>query len=163
MKYSLVVTCLLAIAPTGLVHAQDTAAAAPTTEQAAAADDAVAQPMSTAASVVGTPEAGKAQIVFFRASKFTGSAIKVAIYEGDKPLGVLKSGTYFVVSAEPGKHEYAVNAKGKDPLPMELEAGEIYYVNGSISMGFVKGNSNLSPSDAAAYQADLPKLKKLGR
>jgi len=55
-----------------------------------------------------------------------------------------------------------VNAKGKDPLPMEVEAGETYYVNGSISMGVLAGNSNLSPSDAAAYQASLPKLKKLG-
>lgn len=167
MKHSLLLTCLLAAAPMGLAFAQDAAAPAPqdaataTTEAAVAAPAAPAAAASTA-SVVGQPEAGKAQIVFFRASKFTGAAIKVAVYEGDKPLGVLKSGTYFVASVEPGTHQFAVNAKGKDPLPMEVEAGETYYVNGSISMGVLAGNSNLSPSDAAAYQASLPKLKKLG-
>jgi Protein of unknown function (DUF2846) len=170
MKYSLVMTCLLAVAPMGVALAQDTAAqAAPAATESATKDDAAAPaaepapaPATATASVVGKPEPGKAQVVFFRASKFTGAALKVGVFEGEQALGSLKSGSYFVLSVEPGKHEYSVNKKGKDVLPMELEAGETYYVTASISMGFVKGNSNLSPSDAAAYQADLPKMKKLG-
>lgn len=174
MKSALMLAALLALSPT-LSFAQD-AAAEP--EQAAAADAAPAPADESAATpaaepaaapaaapagaaVVGQPEPGMAQVVFFRASKFAGAAIKVSVFEGDKPLGVLKSGRYFVVSVAPGTHTYSVDGKGKDPLNLEVEAGETYYVNGSISMGFMKGNANLSPSDAAAYQAELKDMRRI--
>ncbi|HEY5972751.1 MAG TPA: DUF2846 domain-containing protein [Pseudoxanthomonas sp.] len=101
----------------------------------------------------------KAQIVFFRESKFVGGAIGFKVREGDAELGKLRSGKYFVATVEPGKHEYNVHGETKDVLLIEVEAGETYYVLGSLGMGIVAGRPNLSPSDEATFLSMSAKLK----
>ncbi len=73
--------------------------------------------------------------------------------------GKLRSGKYFVANVEPGKHEYNVHGETKDVLTMEVEAGETYYVLGSLGMGIVAGRPNLSPSDEATFVSMSGKLK----
>lgn len=130
-------------------HAQEAAAEATTPPTA----------VGPATSVIGAAPEGKAQIVFFRASKFTGAAIGFIVREGQTELGKLRNGNYFVATVEPGTHEYTVHSEAKDVLTLEVEAGETYYVQGSISMGFMAGRPNLSPSDQAAFEAIATKLK----
>lgn len=101
----------------------------------------------------------KAQIVFFRESKFAGAAIGFKVREGDAELGKLRSGKYFVATVEPGKHEYNVHGETKDVLSIEVEAGETYYVLGSLGMGIIAGRPNLSPSDEATFVSMSAKLK----
>ncbi len=109
--------------------------------------------------LVAAAPADKAQIVFFRESKFVGAAIGFKVREGDAELGKLRSGKYFVATVEPGKHEYNVHGETKDVLSMEVEAGETYYVLGSLGMGIVAGRPNLSPSDEATFVSMSAKLK----
>ncbi|WP_374556783.1 DUF2846 domain-containing protein [Thermomonas sp.] len=131
------------------VHAQD--AAAPTASPTPVA--------SATSSMIGAAPEGKGQIVFFRPSKFMGAAIGFIVREGQTELGKLRSGNYFVAAVEPGTHEYTVHSEAKDVLTLEVEAGETYYVQGSISMGVMAGRPNLSPSDRAAFEAIASKLK----
>jgi hypothetical protein len=131
---------------------------------ATANDDAPAATVATPAvgvapGKVGAPPAGKGQIVFFREKKFTGSAIRYKVREGQAELGKLISGSYFVVNVEPGQHTYVVHSEAKDVLTLEVEAGETYYVIGTITMGLFAGHPNLSPSDQATFDAMLAKLK----
>lgn len=134
----------------------DAVAAAPVTAEQAATPAAAAP----AVDEIGAPEQGKGQVVFFRPSKMTGALIGFKVREAGKELGVLKNGNYFVLSADPGKHEYTVHSEAKDVLALEVEAGEVYYVAGSISMGFMAGRPNLSPSVDTAFQEVRGKLKK---
>ncbi|KQZ63561.1 hypothetical protein ASD53_18665 [Lysobacter sp. Root559] len=138
----------------GAVLAQDVAQPA-ATAAAEASDDATAQ----AAGTIGVPPQGKGQIVFFRPSKFVGAAVGFKVREGETELGKLRSGKYFVHVADPGTHEYRVHGETKDVLTMEIEAGETYYVQGTLGMGIVAGRPNLSPTDAAAFNALADKLK----
>lgn len=108
---------------------------------------------------IGAPAENKAQIVFFRPSRFTGAAIGFKVREGTTELGKLRSGKYFVASVEPGTHEYTVHSEAKDVLTMEVEAGETYYVQGTITMGFMAGRPNLSPSDQATFDGMAAKLE----
>lgn len=147
--------CVL-LAFSGAAFAQD-AADAPASAEAAAPVAATAA--TSATGKVGAPEAGKAQIVFFRPSKFTGAAIGFKVREGDTELGKLRSGKYFVAQVEPGTHQYTVHSEAKDVLTMEVEAGETYYVQGTITMGFMAGRPNLSPSDQATFDGMADKLK----
>jgi hypothetical protein len=123
----------------------------------AAAPEAATAPATTGK--IAPPPAGKGQIVFFREKKFAGAAVRYKVREGETELGKLSSGTYFVHVTEPGTHEYTVHSEAKDLLPVEVESGETYYVIGSISMGFMVGRPNLSPSDQAAFDAMSAKLK----
>jgi hypothetical protein len=134
------------------VDAQPTAPATPAT-----APEAATAPATTGK--IAPPPEGKGQIVFFREKKFAGAAVRYKVREGETELGKLSSGTYFVHVTEPGTHEYTVHSEAKDLLPLEVEAGETYYVIGSISMGFMVGRPNLSPSEQATFDAMSAKLK----
>lgn len=129
-----------------------TATATPTPEAA---------PTSASASngLIGAAPEGKGQIVFFRPSRFAGGAIGFKVREGTTELGKLRSGRYFVAAIEPGIHEYVVHSEAKDVLTMEVEAGETYYVQGTITMGIMAGRPNLSPSDQATFDGMANKLK----
>lgn len=133
--------------------AQDAAPEAPAAPPAAAGLD------PKVAAAVGTPPEGKAHVVFFRPSKFVGAAVGFKVRENDVELGKLRNGNYFVLAVEPGEHTYVVHSETKDVTPIEAEAGETYFLSGSISMGVMAGRPNLSPSDAASFAAALPKLK----
>lgn len=145
--------CLMLAIP-AVAFAQEAAQAAgsETTPAAATAT-------APAAGAIGAPAEGKGQIVFFRPSKFTGAAIGFKVREGEVELGKLRSGKYFVANVEPGTHQYTVHSEAKDVLTMEVEAGETYYVQGTITMGFMAGRPNLSPSDKATFDGMADKLK----
>lgn len=156
-----------AAAPAPEAAAEAPAAATPaeaTTPAPASQPEAEAAPAPTATApaapgVIGAPPDGKGQIVFFREKKFTGSAIRYKVREGTNELGKLSSGTYFVVPVEPGTHEYVVHSEAKDVLTLEVEAGETHYVQGTVTMGFLAGHPNLSPSDEATFQKMSAKLE----
>jgi len=138
--------------PTGT----DTAAAAPV--EAATPVEATKPVVAPATAGIGAPEEGKGQVVFFRMSGL-GALVGFKVREGATELGKLKNSSYFVVPVEPGKHQYTVHSEAKDQLTLEVEAGETYYVSGVMQMGILVGRPNISPSNAAAFQAALPKLK----
>ena len=143
------------LAVPAFAFAQDAAAPATTTAETTASTEVVA----VGNKLVASAPADKAQIVFFRESKFVGGAIGFKVREGDAELGKLRSGKYFVATVEPGKHEYNVHGETKDVLSIEVEAGETYYVLGSLGMGIVAGRPNLSPSDEATFLSMSAKLK----
>ena len=142
-----------------------TAVEAPT---AAPASDAVAAPAPATAdgasaskveATIGKPADGKAMVVFFRPGKFLGAAVGFKVREKGVELGKLRNSNWFAIEVDPGAHEYVVHSEAKDVTNIEAEAGETYFLSGSIGMGVLAGHPNLSPSDAAAFQAALPKLK----
>ena len=158
----------LAFATTSL--AQDTAAsAAKQTSASDAAPEAMAAPASAVVStsdipadvlnLIGKPEAGKGMVVFFRPSRFAGAAISFKVRENETELGKLKSGSYIIAQVEPGKHTYTVHSEAKDVTNIEVEDGETYFLSGTITMGFMVGRPNLTPSDALKFQAEMKKMK----
>jgi hypothetical protein len=149
--------CLALLLPMAAGHAQSQEAAAPAATEAPEAAPAPAP--AAGDSLIGTPSEGMGQIVFFREKKFAGAAVKYKVREGETELGKLSSGTYFVASVAPGTHQYTVHSEAKDVLTLEVEAGETYYVLGSITMGFMAGRPNLSPSDEAAFNGMAKELK----
>ncbi|MBA3486351.1 MAG: hypothetical protein H0T88_04015 [Lysobacter sp.] len=91
-----------------------------------------------------------------------GGAIGFKVREGDVELGKLRSGKSFVANVEPGVHEYVLHSEAKDILTMEVEAGETYYVQGTLTMGILAGPPKLSPSDEATFNG-MSKKRKLAK
>lgn len=142
-------------------EAADTATIADTAQaaDAAVADSPVAGETAASSGLIAPAPADKAQIVFFRPSKFTGGAIGFKVREGEQELGKLRSGNYFIHLTEPGTHEYTVHSEAKDVLTIEVEEGETYFVQGTITMGVFAGRPNLSPSDQGTFEGMADKLK----
>lgn len=131
-------------------------AATPVTEEAPA----VAAALSPAiVAKVGTPEPGKGLVVFFRPSKFVGGGAGIKIHEGEMEHGKLGNGTWIALQMEPGVHEFVAKGEVKDVNPIEVEAGETYFIEASIGMGLVAGRKNFVLTDAAAFEAVMGKLK----
>src|ERR1044071_5287608 len=78
-------------------------------------------------------------VVFFREKKMMGAAISYKVRENGVELCKLGSGSFCTVQVPAGKHEYVTKTEAKDVLNMEVEPGETYYVQASISMGVAAG------------------------
>ncbi|KQR13140.1 MULTISPECIES: DUF2846 domain-containing protein [Xanthomonas] len=148
---------LLSITSLALLLTAAQASALPVNAVSTATTEAAA---SANAGLIGSAPADKAQIVFFRPSKFAGGAVGFKVREGETELGKLRSGKYFVALVQPGTHQYAVHSEKKDILNIEVEAGETYYVQGGITMGILAGRPNLSPSDQATFEGMAAKLER---
>jgi hypothetical protein len=138
IKLATAVLALAALAPFS-VYSQEAAPSAPA-------------PAASATGETGT-------VVFFREKKFAGAAISYKVRENGVEICKLKSGSFCTVKAPVGKHEYVVHSEAKDVLTLEVESGETYYVVGAISVGFLAGRPNLSPSDKGTFEGMHAKLK----
>ena len=98
-------------------------------------------------------------VIFFRAKSFKGAAVRFKVREGSMELCKLSSGTYCAVQVAAGQHKYEVHSEAKDALTLEVDAGETYYVISGISMGFMAGHPNLSPSTKEVFDGMKDKLK----
>ena len=111
--------------------------------------------------VISAPKHGKAQIVFMRPSNF-GFAKQLSIFEmSDKEpsiVGILKTKTKVVYSANAGKYTFLVNNFGQESRMMTatLEANKTYYVNTELSAWngssyFVPLGKNVAFKDIKSY------------
>lgn len=108
---------------------------------------------------IPVPPEGKGQVIFFRKGGLFGAAISCAVHENGAKLTSLPPGKYYVHVAEPGIHQYSVKSEATDTLRMEIEPGETYYSQCTISMGVMAGRPNLSPSDKSVFEKLGAKLK----
>lgn len=136
-------------------------AAAKSTEPAkqAAPAKTTPAPAAPASTGIAAPSGDLGNVVFFRESKFVGAMVGFKVREGEQELGKLSNGTYFVAQVPAGAHAFTVHSEAKDVLNLEVERGQTYYVQGSISMGVMVGRPNLAPSDAATFSSMKDKLK----
>jgi hypothetical protein len=137
----------------------ETAKPAPPAKQTEAAKTTSAAPTAPASASIVAPSGDLGNVVFFRGSKFVGGMVSFKVREGEQELGKLSNGTYFVAQVPAGAHAFTVHSEAKDVLNLEVERGQTYYVQGSISMGVMVGRPNLAPSDAATFAAMKDKLK----
>lgn len=123
------------------------------TDRAAAAK----APAPSEARVPPPPE-GKGQVVFFRPSSMIGMALSFSVHEGDKGVGKLGNGSYFVHVADPGPHLFTIQSEVTDKLTLEIDAGETYYVKQTIGVGIVAGRPRLSPSEQGEFERQKLKV-----
>jgi hypothetical protein len=125
-----------------------------TAHSAVSQDVSAPAPAATAPSTGHIPAApaGKAQVVFFRTGAYAGAATWFKIRENEAELGKLSNQSYFVAVLEPGTHTFTSATENKTHLKMELDAGETYYVRGSLQMGVLLYEVNLAPADQALFE-----------
>ncbi|GFE81523.1 hypothetical protein GCM10011487_35230 [Steroidobacter agaridevorans] len=157
-----VVTSLVVLALAGCASTGGSAPEKKSQAPAAPAAAPAPAPAPASAPAANAGSGGTGTIVFFRESKFAGMAISFKVREGQTELGKLSSGSYFVANLPAGAHEFTVHSEAKDVLNIEVDPGETYYIQGSISMGFLAGRPNLAPSDEATFNSMKAKLKDSG-
>jgi Protein of unknown function (DUF2846) len=121
---------------------------------------AVSQDSAPAAAPAADAAAGATgTVVFFREKKMMGAAIRYKVRENGVELCKLGSGTFCSIQVPVGAHEYVVQTEAKDALKLEVESGETYFVQATISMGVMAGHANLAPSTKETFDGMKEKLK----
>lgn len=131
-------------------------------QEAASAPTMAPAPTTKIADMFDPAPAEKGQIIFYRpggAGGLVGCMVREGEGADEKHLSKLTGNRYFVHLAEPGVHKYWVKSEATDRLALEIEPGETYFVKCTISMGFLVGRPNLSPSDITEFKTKQKKLK----
>lgn len=133
-------------------HAWAAAALMTVSAPAIAADKEKATPVA-----IPAPPAGKGQIVFFRPGGM-GFALGCSVNEKGQKISSLGAGKYFIMVAEPGRHEFTVKSEAKDVLALEVEADETQYAACKIKMGIIAGRPDIRPATEAEFRAKTFKM-----
>lgn len=159
--WALACAALLALSLAGCASTESSKPAEPAKSAPAekAPAPAASVPAPPADSGVAAPTGDFGNVVFFREKKFAGSMVSFKVREGEQEIGKLSSGTYFIAKVPVGAHAFTVHSEAKDVLNLEVERGQTYYVQGSISMGIMVGRPNLAPSDVTTFNSMKDKLK----
>jgi hypothetical protein len=138
----------------------------PASARAMAAADAVSSAADAAAEVGGAidvppPPAGEGQVVFFRPNSLLGTGQWFNVRENGQALGKLTNGAYFIQATTPGLHTYTATEEPefKDKLKLEVDPGETYFIEGSLTKGVLIGAADLTPSNRAAFDKHSNELK----
>jgi hypothetical protein len=75
------------------------------------------------------------------------------VNEGGQKISSLGRGRYFILVAEPGRHEYSVKSEATDTLPLEVEADETQFASCKIKMGMMVGRPDIRPATEAEFRA----------
>ncbi len=117
--------------------------------------------VTSAAIHIPPPPAGKGQVVFFRAKTLLGTAQWFRVREHGKALGKLGNGAYFIRSEEPGVHTFTdkLEPELKDRLTLQIDPGQTYFVEGTLTSGLVLSAADLEPSTVEKFNKAIKSLK----
>jgi predicted small lipoprotein YifL len=87
--------------------------------------------------------ADQATVYIYRDSKFVGGGVSYTVNGNGAPLAKLSSGSYFVYHALPGEVEFTAQTEAKTSVTVDVKAGEVYYVKGTVGWGVFVGHPHL--------------------
>ena len=115
----------------------------------------------------------KATVVFIRLQSGFGGTHDVAVYDGDKLIGILSDSGYFTYETSPGEHLFASYSRTLDFLKAEIAAGKTYYVQASHQdrvlalaskiIAVKKGSDIMNELDQILPSLNNTELTELGR
>ena len=105
-----------------------------------------------------TPDPGQSVVYFYREKKFAGSGVSYYVYDDNKIIGGLKSGTYFYYVTSPGTRTFCAETETKVCKTLRLEADKTYYVTGEVEMGMWVGRPDLAIASDLEGEATIPHL-----
>ena len=103
------------------------------------------------------PQSGKALVFFYRRGGFANCARGMEVTDGEKIIGDLSSGSYFVYQAEPGSHRFIVNGHDEDTVAQTLVAGQTYYFRCRFG-GLHYPVDSVTPDKASAQMKHLQRV-----
>ncbi len=81
------------------------------------------------------------------------------ITEDTKTIGLLKAGSYFAFQATPGKHTYSAETEARSSVTLDVQPGQVYFIEGGIGMGFWAGRPQLAEVTKPIFDKAKPDLK----
>jgi hypothetical protein len=104
--------------------------------------------------------ADKAMVYAVRPTHY-GAAIQTKLSMDGHWMGVNMADSYFVFLADPGEHEFCSQSENASRVKLTLQAGQTYFLQQHIRMGFLKAENELTQLDDNAGPKALKKCKRV--
>ncbi len=88
-------------------------------------------------------QADKATIYVYREASLFGGGMTYMVSANGVPIASLPAGGYFVYHAPPGKVQLSAKSEAATSVTVEANAGEVYYVKGTVGLGILVGRPHL--------------------
>ena len=98
-------------------------------------------------------------LVYVFRPAMVGAAIKTWMFSDDQLIGVSKAKAYSYALVPAGKHIFWSKAENTSALEIEVKAGETYYFQQQILMGFNKARVKLVPIDDSKVEKFFKKCR----
>ena len=103
----------------------------------------------------------KALVYIYRPGSFVGSAISYLVTANDMPVVTLYNGGYFPYFADPQMIRFWAKTESESFVIIEVEAGQTYYIKGTVGMGIVMGRPVLTLMPPEIGQYEIMKCKRI--
>jgi hypothetical protein len=107
------------------------------------------------------PQKGKGLVIFYREGKLQGWAVGYNIRDGEREIGGLPNGSYFVYHATPGNHTFAASTERTSQRTVDVVPGKTYYLRGEVEMGLWVGRPHLTIVDPAEGASAINGLNRV--
>jgi uncharacterized protein DUF2846 len=101
----------------------------------------------------------KGTVYIYRESKMVGAAIGYTVSANGTPVAKLSSGSYFVYHALPDEVAFSAQTEAKTSVTIDIKAGEVYYLKGTVGMGVLVGHPHLVLVSADVGQSEITACK----
>jgi len=86
---------------------------------------------------------GTGLVYLYRPSSFIGGCVSYDIKVGETVITTLYNGGYYPYFAKPGEVELWAKTESKSSVTLDVKAGQIYYLKGTVGVGFFVGRPHL--------------------
>ena len=104
---------------------------------------------------------GKSLVYIYRPNSIVGGAIRYHVAVGNQRVVYLIRGGYFPYIAEPGETEFWARTEAREAITTDLEPGKVYYLKGTVGVGFAVGRPRLEFVDESVGSQEVSECKLL--
>jgi hypothetical protein len=101
----------------------------------------------------------KGLVYIYRPSSFIGSGVSYDVKVGETPVTTLHNGGYYPYFSEPGEVEFRAKTESKSSVTLDIKPGQIYYIKGTVGVGFVVGRPHLMIVESNIAENEITKCK----
>ncbi|MGH7407871.1 MAG: DUF2846 domain-containing protein [Candidatus Methylomirabilales bacterium] len=101
-----------------------------------------------------------AVVYIYRPSKFIGGGVGYDVKANGVVVTTLYNGGYYPYIAKPGEIEFSAKTEATSSVTLDVKAGSVYYVRGTVGVGFIVGRPHLEvvPPEVAEKEIIETKL-----
>lgn len=103
---------------------------------------------------------GVGLVYIYRPGKGIGGGVSPDIRANGVVITTLYNGGYYPYFAKPGEIEFSAKTESTSSVTLDIKAGQVYYIKGSIGIGFFVGRPHLTvePSEVGEKKIAACKL-----
>ena len=102
---------------------------------------------------------GMGLVYIYRPGGFVGGGVSYDVKVGETVITTLYNGGYYPYFAKPGETEFWAKTESKSAITLDIKPGEIYYIKGTVGVGFFVGRPHLMVAEKDVGEKEIAQCK----